>query len=123
LDCKNTFTTYEVLALSYLKVKKRSGKVQRYSKAKLFAGIYHCAAESRNADRGQAGTKADRWTKEVERKLTSRKKPVLTTTEILETVLDVLSKKSLDVFIRFLAYKEQGDNKKIRDYLKKYIGL
>lgn len=122
LDCKNTFTTYETLDLSYLKVKKRSGKVQRYSKAKLFAGIYHSTVETRKADRGEAGTKADKWTMEVERKLIGLKKGVVTTAEILEVVLEVLHKRALDVFLRFLAYKEQGDSKKIKDYLKRYVG-
>ena len=121
LDCKNTFTTYETLDLSYLKVMKRSGKVQRYSRAKLFAGIYHCVVETRNADRGEAGTKADKWTKEIEQKLTNLKRPVLATKEILESAFEVLSKRSPDVFLRFLAYKEQSDSKKIRDYIKKYL--
>ena len=121
LDCKNTFTTYETLDLSYLKVIKRSGKVQRYSRAKLFAGIYHSAIDTRMPDRGEAGTKADKWTKEVEVRITGLKKNTINSVEILNIVLEVLSKKSIDTFLHFLAYKEQDDNKKIREYLKKYI--
>lgn len=121
LDCKNTFTTYETLDLSYLKVIKRSGKVQRYSRAKLFAGIYHSVIDTRRPDRGEAGTKADKWTKEIEMRLTGLKKNTINSIEILNTVLEVLSKKSIDTFLHFLAYKEQDDNKKIREYLKKYL--
>lgn len=121
LECRNTFTTYETLDLSYLKVRKRSGKVQRYSRAKLFAGLYHSAVDTRKADRGESGVKADMWAREIERKLVGLKKPIVNTTDIFETVLQVLHKKELDVFLRFLAYKVQNDRKRISEHIRKYI--
>lgn len=120
-DCGTFFTTYETLDLSYLKIEKRSGKVQRYSRAKLFTSIYHATIDTRKADRGEMGTKAEIWTKEVEMKLTNMKKKILKSTEILEVVFEVLQKRSFESFLRYLAYKEQGETKRIKGYLRRHI--
>ena len=98
LDCGNIFTTYETLDLSYLKIEKRSMKIQRYNRAKLFTSIY-----------------------QVENKLVSLKRSVLKSTEVLEVVFEVLQKRSFECFLRYLAYKEQGEPKRIKGYLRRHI--
>lgn len=121
LDCGNIFTTYETLDLSYLKIEKRSMKIQRYNRAKLFTSIYHTTIDTRKADRGEMGVKAELWTKEVENKLVSLKRSVLKSTEVLEVVFEVLQKRSFECFLRYLAYKEQGEPKRIKGYLRRHI--
>ena len=119
--CKEIFTTYEKVDLSYLKVIKKSGKKQRYSRAKLFSGIYNSAIYSKNTDKGELGELAEALTNEIERKIIQLKKKSVETTEITNIVLSVLQGKSPDIFLKYLAYREGKDRKKMKKLIDRYL--
>lgn len=121
LSCKGIFTTYERINLSHLIVVKKSGRKQRYSRAKLFSGIYHSSLDKKGADRGQLSQSAEELTNQVERELINLRTKRVTTDEIMEVVLKVLSKKAPDILLRYVAYKESSHAKKIRKLIKKYL--
>src|SRR5580704_192397 len=85
LDCHATFTTYEAADLGFLKVVKKTGKKQRYSRAKLFAGIYGAFLSIPSKE-----TTVDAVTETIEAKLLDTQKTELTSQEIAVIVLSTL---------------------------------
>lgn len=120
-DCGGIFTTYEKVNLTHLFVIKRSGKTQKYSRAKLYSSIYHSAIDIKHADRGEMGKLTDRLTNEIERKIILLKRKKVMSEEIMELVLDTLVKGNWDIFLRFLAYREGKDKNRAKKILKKYL--
>lgn len=121
LDCENFFTTYEKANLSHLIVVKKSGKKQKYSRAKLFAGIYHSTIDKKGADRGEMAELSEEITNLVEQKIMSLRKKEISSDEIKNIVFGILSKKGLDILLRFVAYKEGNQKKAMKKLLKKYF--
>lgn len=121
LNCKEAFTTYERVNLSQLIVVKRSGKKQKYSRAKLYSGIYHSTIDKKGADRGEMSELSEVLTNLVEQEITNLRKKEIASGEIKEIVLRILGKREPDVLLRFIAYKEGDSKKKIRGLIKKHF--
>lgn len=119
--CGEFFTTYEGIDLSYLIVIKKSGKTQKYNRAKLFTAIYHSAIETKNADRGDMAKFAESVTSEIEKDILNLKERVISTSTIIDLVLKNIRKKSTAIFLRFLAYREGNNEKRMIEFIEKYI--
>lgn len=121
INCKGVFTTYESIDLSYLNVVKKSGRHQKFSRAKLYSSIFKPAVEGKDSDRGDMSKLADNITKEIEKTLILKKAKQIKTVELIELILTTLSKRSPEIFLRFLAYREGNSEDKMRMYMKKYF--
>jgi len=121
LKCNNTFTTYEKIHLSYITVVKKSGKRVRFNRAKLYASIYHSYLDRKWMDRGDASQFAEKITNEVEERILNFHRKCITTVEIEETVLKILREKSPDTLLRYLAYREGNDRRKLLGSVRKYF--
>ncbi|MBI4057842.1 transcriptional repressor NrdR [Candidatus Microgenomates bacterium] len=121
LKCGETFTTYERINLSHLIIIKKSGQRQRYNRAKLYSGIYRSSIDRKNLDKGAIGVFAEEATNKVEREIVKLKRKKIHSTEITEIVLKILEKKAPDTLLRFLAYREGDDTKKLKSLLKKHL--
>ncbi|MEJ2347889.1 MAG: hypothetical protein P8Y17_01655 [Patescibacteria group bacterium] len=66
LDCQENFTTYERMNLSHLIVVKKSGKKEKFQRAKLYASIYHSMIDRKNFDKGEASQFAEKITEQIE---------------------------------------------------------
>lgn len=97
--CNQIFTTYERPQIHFVYVKKRSGQKERYSHAKLFAGIYSATLSIANKE-----NIVDELTSEVESQLLDLKQKEISSTTIAEIVLTVLKQKNVASFTRYLAY-------------------
>ncbi len=116
LKCKESFTTYEAPDLSFLKVVKKSGKKERYSRAKLYSGIYGAFLSIKAKE-----TTVDGVTDTVEAKLLDSKKRELTSQQIAEVVLKTLKHFNTAAFVRFLAYQSDlSSDAQLKAELKKY---
>lgn len=116
LSCNESFTTYEAVDLGFLKIEKRSGKRQRYSRAKLYSSIYgsFIGEEANQND-------IDAVTDTIESALLDAKQDILTTVEIAETALQTLKRYHTAAFVRYLA--NQADlvsPAQLKRELKKY---
>lgn len=117
--CGERFTTHETIDLSHLVVIKKSGKRERFSRAKLYSGIFWSTDGSKIVDKQKF---VDEITSQIERKILFLKKKVISTEEIAKIVLRQLSIVNISVFLRFLSYKEQLRTKSELDReLKKYL--
>ena len=121
LKCEGYFTTYERANLSHLIVIKKSGKKQKYSRAKLYSGIYHSTIDKKGADRGEMSKFSEELTNFIEVKIINLRKKMISSSEIENIILDTLRKKAPDVFLRFVAYKEGNDRNKMKNIIKKYF--
>ncbi len=121
MSCNNVFTTYEKIHLSHLTVIKKSGKRERFNRAKLFASIYHSCLDKKGVDRGDASQFTENIINRVENVILKKKRKVITTTEIKEYVLKILRKRSPDTLLRYLAYREGNDRRKLVGSIKKYF--
>lgn len=119
--CGGIFTTYERINLSHLVVVKKSGRREKFRHAKLYSGIYHSSIDKKNFDRGEMSEFSEGITSQVEQEIIKRKKKEIKSTEITEIVLKILRKKAPEVFLRFLAYREGEDRKKMKQLMKKYF--
>lgn len=99
LACHESFTTYEAPDLNFLKVVKKSGKKQRYSRAKLYSGIYGAFLSIPAKE-----TTVDAVTDTVEAKLLDTRKRELASAEIASIVLSTLKHFNTAAFVRYLAY-------------------
>ena len=112
----SAFTTYEAADLGFLSVIKKSGKRQRYSRAKLFSSIYGAFASGpyKQAD-------IDAVTDTVEAKLLDVKTPELATKDIARTILITLKHFNTGAFLRYLADQtELASDAQLKRELKKY---
>lgn len=99
-NCHEAFTTYEAADLGFLKVVKKSGKKERYSRAKLYSGIYGAFLSIPRKE-----TTVDAVTDTVEAKLLDTRQRELPTDQIAAIVLSTLKHFNLAAFMRFLAYQ------------------
>lgn len=121
LSCNEFFSTYERINLSYLTVQKKSGMHQKYSRAKLYSGIYHSTLDKKNADRGNLSVLSENITNDVEQKILNLHKKVVKTKEIKKFVYEVLNIKSPDSLLRYIAYRESNNPSIIAEITKKYL--
>lgn len=118
-DCQKRFTTHETIDLSHLVVIKKSGKRERFSRAKLYSGIFWSTHGVKLTDKQRF---VDKITSEVEKEVLSLKRKVISTDEIAEIVLKHLSKLHVSIFLRYLSYREQLKTKaELERQLKKYF--
>ena len=80
-SCKEAFTTYESLDLSYLVVGKRDGHSEKYSRPKLFSSIYRAHLD---ADEAEALTDT------VEQALINVRQTLISTKDVAEQAKKVL---------------------------------
>ncbi len=116
LKCHESFTTYEAPDLGFLKVTKKNGKRQRYSRAKLYSGIYGAFLNIPAKE-----TTVDGVTDTVEAKLLDTKRRELKTSQIAEIVLATLKHFNTAAFVRYLAYQtDLASDAQLKKELKKY---
>lgn len=115
--CHEAFTTYEAPDLGFLKVQKKNGLKQRYSRAKLYSGIYGAFLSI-----PQKEDTVDAVTDSVEAALLDTKRRELATTEIAAIVLATLKQANMAAFMRFLAYHANpATDAELRRALKPYL--
>lgn len=117
LNCKESFTTYERIDLSYLIVEKNDGRKVYYNRAKLFSGIYHCAINLKGVDRGDMGVLAEQITNQVENKILIKRTKTITTKQIFNLTSEILKTTEPGVYLHYLAYF-RGKNKNISKIVK-----
>lgn len=116
LECHESFTTYEQSDLSFLKVIKKNGRKQRYSRAKLFSGIYGAFLSIPAKE-----TTVDGVTDTVEAKLLDTKQRELTTQQIATIVLTTLKHCNTAAFVRYLAFQtDLSSEAQLKHELSKY---
>jgi transcriptional repressor NrdR len=116
LECHESFTTYEHTDLGFLKVIKKTGKKQRFSRAKLFSGIYGAFLEIKAKE-----TTVDAVTDTIEAKILDTKKREITSSEIAQIVLSTLKHFNTAAFMRYLAYQADISNPaQLKRELSKY---
>lgn len=116
LDCHESFTTYEQVDLAFLKVIKKDGRKQRYSRAKLYSGIYGAFLSIKAKE-----TTVDAVTDTVEARLLDSKKRELASADIAQVVLRTLKHFNTAAFVRYLAYQaDLTSDAQLKHELKKY---
>ncbi len=121
LKCGGIFTTYERMTLSHLIIVKKSGRKQKYNRAKLYSGIYHSSIDKKNLDRGDASEFAEKMTNQVEKEILMLKRKRIKSTEITDIILTILQKKTPASFLSFLAYREGDSRKNLKRLLNRYF--
>ncbi len=120
MKCSGTFTTYERMNLSHIIVVKKSGKKQRYNRAKLYSGIYHSSIDRKGFDRGEVSEFAEKVTNQVEKEILLLKRKRIKSAEITDVVLQILKNKAPASFLSFLAYREGDNRKNLKKLLRKF---
>lgn len=116
LSCHESFTTYEAPDLGFLKVIKKTGKKQRYSRAKLYSGIYGAFLSIPAKE-----TTVDAVTDTIEAKLLDARRPEITSAEIATVVLTTLKHFNTSAFLRYLAYQtDLASDAQLTKELRKY---
>jgi transcriptional repressor NrdR len=116
LVCHESFTTYESPDLGFVKVIKKTGSKERYSRAKLFAGIFGAFLDIRAKQNA-----VDAVTDTVEAKVLDTKKTTISSEEIAKIVLQTLKHFNTAAFVRYLANQTDLENEaQLRKELKKY---
>jgi transcriptional regulator NrdR family protein len=105
-QCKMVFTTYESVDPSFLFVVKKSGRVVRFSRPKLFSSIYKAAIQGKHVDHGEMSILTEEITQEVEVDILNQKRKKIPTSEIINIVVEVLKKRNLNILFRYLSYFE-----------------
>lgn len=119
LNCREVFTTHEIIDLSHLMVVKKSGKAEVFNHAKLYSGIFYASNASKIPRREIF---VEKITAEVERDLLALKKKRITSAEIADIVLGKLRKRHTATFLRFLAYcKDIASEAQMKRELQKYL--
>jgi len=98
LACGESFTTYEQPDLAFLRVKRSDGFVRRYSRSKLFSGIY----EAFNDTSTKPDT-IDNVTDTIEAKILDLKHDIVSADQINSIVLVTLKHFSMPAFLRYLS--------------------
>lgn len=118
-NCKIVFTTHEIIDLSHIVVVKKSGISERFSRVKLYSGVYGATIGSKLPNREFI---VDKITREVERQILFLKRKRITSIEISDIVLANLKKASPTTFLRYLAYnKNPKTSGEILKEIAKYI--
>ncbi len=102
--------------LGFVKVIKKNGKKQRYSRAKLFSGIYGSFLSIKDKE-----TAVDAVTDTIESKLLDTKQTELSTDEIARIVMSTLKHYNTAAFVRYLAYQtDLVSSAQLKKELQKY---
>lgn len=118
-NCKAIFTTHEIIDLSHIIVVKRSGEAERFSRVKLYSGIYGATIGSKLPHREFV---VDKITREIERQILFMRLKRISTADISDIVLNSLKKLSPSTFLRYLAYnKNPKTPNEILKEINKYI--
>ena len=116
LSCHESFTTYEAVDLGFLKVVKKTGKKQRYSRAKLYSGIYGAFLSIPSKE-----TTVDAVTDTIEAKILDAKETEMSSESIAKIVLVTLKHFNTSAFLRYLAYQtDLASDAQLKKELKKY---
>lgn len=86
----------------------------------MFAGIYRSFLDKKDAGRGDMSEIADEVVKRIEIEILKMKRKMLSSSEIQEIALKILRNKAPDAFLRYLAYRESRDSKKLDKLLKEF---
>jgi transcriptional repressor NrdR len=114
--CQRPFTTYEFIDLGFISVTKKNGKKERYSRAKLFSGVYQ--AFSVISSKSET---IDAVTDTIESKILNLGKTIISTEEIAYIVLATLNHFNTTAFLRYLSqHTELASNSQLKKELKKY---
>lgn len=117
-NCQKRFTTHEAIDLSHLSVSKGDGHHEKFSRIKLYSGIFWATHGVKIIDRQKV---VDRITNDIEKEILLLKKKVVTSEEIAQIVLNHLYKSNTSIFLRFLSYRTQIRTKgEMQRELKKY---
>ena len=118
-NCGEIFTSHEIIDLSHLTVIKKSGEKERFSRVKLYSGIYGATIGFKLPNREFI---VDKITREIERNILFLKKKLIPSNEIANLVLENLKKTSPPIFLRFLSYnKDIKSEAQILKEVQKYI--
>lgn len=98
LGCKKIFTTYEKALINFMKVEKRGGRIEHYSRAKVYTGIY--GAYLRVPAKENV---VDKITDQVEAKLLKIHKSVVTSLVVADIILPLLRVANTAAFVRYLS--------------------
>lgn len=116
LQCRDSFTTYERPEIGFLKVLKKGGRKERYSRAKLFSGVYGAYLSIPDKERT-----VDKVTDDIESRLLDTRKREICSDDIAEIVLRVLKAENTAAFVRYLAYQTDLQSEaQLRRELRKY---
>jgi transcriptional regulator NrdR family protein len=96
--CGKSFTTYEAPNLAFLKVKTSSGRMQPFSRAKLFLSLYDAFQNIPH----QAAT-IDAVTDTIESKLLDLEQPELSPANIVSIALVTLKHFNTAAYLRYLS--------------------
>lgn len=114
--CHESFTTYEAPDLAFLKVVKKSGQAQRYSRAKLYSSIYDAFLSVAAKE-----DTIDAVTDTIEAKILDTKQPEIPSTEIARITLTTLKHFNTAAFLRYLPYHaDLVSSAQLKKELKKY---
>jgi len=115
LRCKYRFTTYERIESPRIKVIKRNGNIEDYSRQKLAHGI-NLALEKRPVTCGQIETVID----SIEHEITKLKTKYIASKQIGKFVIDKLKETDEVAYLRFLSvYKSFGSASKFQKEAEK----
>ncbi len=108
--CLEIFTTYEEINLKYIIVVKRDFSKQRFSHHKLYGSILNAFLKIKGIDTGDMAQKAKKHTKKVEEQIVQKKLKEISTKEIFEITVKILSEKNLDATMNYFSYfcKKRG---------------
>lgn len=116
LSCHESFTTYEAPDLGFLEIIKKSGHKQRYSRAKLYSGIYGAFLAIPAKE-----TAVDGLTDTIEANLLDTKQRQVKSSDIARIVLVTLKRYNTAAFLRYLAYQtDLANDAQLKRELKKY---
>lgn len=116
--CKKLFSTYETVDPSYLNVIKKSGRVERFSRMKLYSGIYGATIGSKTPNREMV---VQKLTHQAEKKILLLNKKRVHSQEIVDIVLNILKRRQTATFLRFLAYsKDIKSESQMKREMNKY---
>jgi transcriptional repressor NrdR len=115
-SCHDSFTTYEAADLGFLKIIKKSGKRQRYSRAKVFTGVYNAFQSIPSKENA-----IDAITDAIEAKILDKQAREISTVDIASIVLSTLKHFNTSAFLRYLAYQTDiSTNGRLMKEIKKY---
>ena len=109
LECGRRFTTYERPAC-VLKVKKRSGRIEEFSREKIVSGLLKAMGKDKKET-------AEKIAEKIETR--ARKRGMASTREIGRWILAILKRTDKLAYIRFASvYKSPGDVKDLEKIIK-----
>jgi len=115
-SCKEPFTTYEAIDLGFINIQKRNGKIEAYSKAKLYSSIYSSLS---GTDFDQ--NVVDAITDTIENKMLDKKTNTVKADDLAYITLITLRHFNTAGFLRYLSLQTQlTNNSELKKELKKY---